>query len=145
MLESILKRTLEELIKAIQKILKKKDIEKNCKKAAELISRAIRELLGKKPDPTKAKALLSKAENMCEENIEELLKAKGFIKTFENAQERAAKVSVRARKVAAKKRAVAKRAAVKRKASAKRKVSAKKKASTKKAAAKRKATAKRKS
>ncbi len=103
MWQPILIKAFEELVKAIQKILRKKNLDENCKKSAELISQAIRELLKLNPDAKKAKALLARAEKLCEENIEELLKAKGFLKTFENANVMAAKVPSAAKKAAAKK------------------------------------------
>lgn len=127
MWDTILKKILEELIKAIQNIVKKKDIEDKCKSSADLISKAIRELLTSNPDSKKVKALLAKAERQCGENTEELMKAKGFLEAFENAKSMVARVPASAKKAVAKKMA-AKKASIK--------ISQAKKAYPKKASAK---------
>lgn len=108
---TIIIKLLETLIKVIKKLFKKKELKDNCKKAGELISDAIRELMKIMPNLNTVKTKILEAEKLCELQ-EDLIFAKSLLAEVELS---AAKIA-RAKMVAQKKLTAKRAAAAKKKA-----------------------------
>lgn len=134
-----LKKLIDVLVTWLASLVKKKNLEEDAKKAADLVSEAIKELLTVSPNLNRVKAKLSKAEQLCPGDSEDLLRAKEMLLTIQQAAKEVSSVAsasrATVRKRAAKRRTAAKKKPAKKKPAVKKRA-AKKKTVKKKAAKK---------